>query len=255
MRTYDYILAMKEENQSMELDPFDDSDISSDESTDFDSPEKTSFVSRFVCKGCRGNQVRLSVKTLYLIFASSEAIIPSWILLPVDFQNPPRLSIRIDRDPEPSTSSKKQGFRVSIDPWKLVKLSREKALIAAEKARERLMKQKPTAEHDSLKPLPLETKSGPLMNTDRNLSNAGTGSTPLILKGRHPASPGSFSSPRRRFSGSPTMFSGIVASPKQKYRGNFDLKLTEVSRELENYISRQVLCSVIKKDGSEASPR
>ncbi|XP_059435907.1 protein S-acyltransferase 18 [Corylus avellana] len=225
MRTYDYILAMKEENQSMELDPFDDSDISSDESTDFDSPEKPSFVSRFVCKGRRGNQ------------------------------NPPRLSIRIDRDPEPSTSSKKQGFRVSIDPWKLVKLSREKALIAAEKARERLMKQKPTAEHDSLKPLPLETKSGPLMNTDRNLSNAGTGSTPLILKGRHPASPGSFSSPRRRFSGSPTMFSGIVASPKQKYRGNFDLKLTEVSRELENYISRQVLCSVIKKDGSEASPR
>ncbi|KAF5455497.1 hypothetical protein F2P56_025064 [Juglans regia] len=224
MRTYDYILAMKEENQSMELDTFNDSDFSSDESTDFDSPEKPSFVSRFICRGDKGNQ------------------------------NPPRLSIRIDRHPEPPTTSKKQGFHVSIDPWKLIKLSREKALMAAEKARQRL-KKKPLAEHDPLKPLPLETKSGPLMNTDRIVSNAGTGLTPLILKGRHPGSPGSFSSPRRRFSGSPTMFSGVVASPKHKYRSSFDLKLTEVSRELENYISRQVLCSVIKKDGSEASPR
>lgn len=165
------------------------------------------------------------------------------------------MSIRIDRDPDPSTFSKKQGFHVSIDPWKLIKLSREKALIAAGKARERLVKQKPVTEHDPLKPLPLETKCGPLMDTDRMMSNAGTGATPLILKGRHPGSPGSFTSPRRRFSGSPTMVSGIVPSPKHKYRSNFDLKLTEVSRELENYISRQVLCSVIKKDGSEASPR
>lgn len=225
IRTYDYILAMKEENQAMELDPFNYSDFSSDESTDFDSPEKPSFVSRFICRGYRRNQ------------------------------NPPRLSIRIDRDPEPSNLSKKQGFHVKIDPWKLIKLSREKALKAAEKAREKLMKQKPVMEPDSLKPLPLETKCGPLMNTDRIMSDPGTGSTPLISKVIHPVSPGTFSSPRRRFSGSSTMFSGIVASPKQKYRSNFDLKLTEVSRELENYISRQVLCSVIKKDGSEASPR
>lgn len=165
------------------------------------------------------------------------------------------MSIRIDRDPEPSNLSKKQGFHVKIDPWKLIKLSREKALKAAEKAREKLMKQKPVMEPDSLKPLPLETKCGPLMNTDRIMSDPGTGSTPLISKVIHPGSPGTFSSPRRRFSGSSTMFSGIVASPKQKYRSNFDLKLTEVSRELENYISRQVLCSVIKKDGSVASPR
>jgi palmitoyltransferase len=33
------------------------------------------------------------------------------------------------------------------------------------------------------------------------------------------------------------------------------LKLTEVSRELETYISRQVLCSVMKKDAQEASPK
>ncbi|CAB4271818.1 unnamed protein product [Prunus armeniaca] len=225
MRTYDYILAMKEESQSIEMDPFDDSDFSSDLSSDFDSPEKPSFISRFICRG-RGI---------------------------TQFQNTRRLSIRIDGDPQPSTSTVKQGFRVSIDPWRLIKLSKEKALIAAEKARERIVKQKPPTEEDSLKPLPLETKCGPL--TDKNTATAGSGLTPLISKGWMPGSPGRFPSPRRRFSGSPTMFSGIVPSPKQKYRNNFDLKLTEVSRELETYISRQVLCSVIKKDGTEASPR
>lgn len=57
IRTYDYIMAMKEENQSTELDPFDDSDFSSDESTEFDSPEKPTFVSRFICRGQGLNQV------------------------------------------------------------------------------------------------------------------------------------------------------------------------------------------------------
>lgn len=165
------------------------------------------------------------------------------------------MSIRIDGDPDPSPLTKKQGFHVSINPWKLIKLSRDKALLAAEKARERLMKQKPVLEHDPMHPLPLETKSGPIMYPDRNLSNTGSGSTPLISIGRVPGSPRRFSSPRRRFSVSPNRFSGVAPSPKQKYRSNFDLKLTEVSRELETYISRQVLCSVIKKDGCEASPR
>ncbi|KAH1073849.1 hypothetical protein J1N35_026177 [Gossypium stocksii] len=225
MRTYDYILAMKEENQ-FTVDPFDDSDVSSDDSSDFDSPEKATFLSRFICKGLRT-------------------------------QDPPRLSIRIDEDPKASTStSKKQGFHVSIDPWKLINLSRDKALLAADKARQRLMIQKPAVELDALKPLPLETKHGPLMNPERNMATSGTAATPLVSKGRIPGSPGRLSSPRRRFSGSPTMFSAMPSpSPKQKYRSNFDLKLTEVSRELETYISRQVLCSVIKKDESEASPR
>ncbi|GLT31769.1 hypothetical protein SLA2020_064790 [Shorea laevis] len=228
MRTYDYILAMKEENQ-FGSDPFDDSDSSSDESTDFDSPEKSTFMSKFICRGQRENQ------------------------------NNSRLSIRIDKDPEAeqreSLANKKQGFHVSINPWTLIKLSSEKALLAAEKARERLVKQKQVGELDSMKPLPLETKRGPLVNPDRNVDNPGSASTPLISKGRLQGSPGRLTSPRRRFSGSPTMFSNVVPSPKQKYRSNFDLKLTDVSRELETYISRQVLCSVIKKDGSEASPR
>lgn len=171
-----------------------------------------------------------------------------------EFQNTPKLSIRIDGESEPPTFTKKQAFRASIDPWKLISMSREKAKLAADKARERLMK-KEVMGGDSLKPLPLEIKSGPLLNSNRNVAGVGSGVTPLISMGRVPESPGRFSSPRRRFSSSPIMLSSSAATPKQKYRSNFDLKLTEVSRELETYISRQVLCSLLKKDGSEASPR
>lgn len=53
MRTYDYILAMKEESQFIIEESFDEdySDFSSDD--DFDSPEKKpTLVSRFVmCQG------------------------------------------------------------------------------------------------------------------------------------------------------------------------------------------------------------
>lgn len=66
IRTYDYILAMKEESQLMELDPFNDSESSSDESTDVDSPEKPTFVSRFICRGQGINQVTL--KHIFLSF-------------------------------------------------------------------------------------------------------------------------------------------------------------------------------------------
>ncbi|KAG9459931.1 hypothetical protein H6P81_004439 [Aristolochia fimbriata] len=54
MQTYDYILAMKEQSQSMEL--FDDSITSSDESTDFESPEKSTLVSQFICQGQKRDQ-------------------------------------------------------------------------------------------------------------------------------------------------------------------------------------------------------
>ncbi|XP_042476389.1 protein S-acyltransferase 18 [Macadamia integrifolia] len=221
MRTYDYILAMKEENQFVEGETFNYSDFSSDESSDSDFPERTTFMSRFICRKSKTSE------------------------------KPTKLSIRIDEGSEPSNLNKKPGYAASIDPWKLIKMSREKALIAAERARERLMKQKPAVEHESLKPLPSETKCGPLINQEKNIMGTGSGTTPLISKRWFPGSPRRFSSPRRRFSSSP----GAVASPKQKYRNNFDLKLTEVSNELETYISRQVLCSVLKKDGDEASPR
>jgi palmitoyltransferase len=149
-------------------------------------------------------------------------------------------------------------FHVSINPWKLVKLTREKALLAAEKARERLVRERPTRDHSSLRPLPGETKRGPLMNIDKSILNEGSESMPCIEKGKLHVSPVRLSSPRRRFSaGSPTVFSSsmVAASPQNKYRSSFDLKLAGVSRELETHISKQVLCSVISKDESEASPR
>lgn len=175
----------------------------------------------------------------------------------MSFQSSPRLSIKIERDTEPSPLINTKRFHVSINPWKLVKLTREKALLAAEKARERLMRERPMREHSSLRPLPLETKRGPLTNADKNIGNEGSGSTPFIAKGELHVSPLRLSSPRRRFSaGTPSVFSSsIIASPQNKYRSSFDLKLAGVSRELETHISRQVLCSVISKDGNEPSPR
>ena len=53
MRTYDYyILAMREKNQFTVMDPFDELDSSSDESSDFDSPEspRQTLISKFMCK-------------------------------------------------------------------------------------------------------------------------------------------------------------------------------------------------------------
>ncbi|XP_022956534.1 protein S-acyltransferase 18-like [Cucurbita moschata] len=244
MRTYDYILAMKEESQSIIEDPFDEdySDFSSDD--DFDSPEKTpTSVSRFGL--CQGGRVK---------------------------EDSTRLSIKIDANPQtPSTG--KQGLRISINPWKLITLSRDKALAAAEKAKEKLEKSK----QDYLKPLPLETKSGLLTDTITtstgncddidgrgswgNANSSCDGVLPKA-KGKIPSgSPESFSSPRRRSSSSLNTVPASVAwaasiSPKHnKYRRNFDLKLTQVSKELETYISRQVLCSIIKKEESVASPR
>ncbi|GFP93637.1 protein s-acyltransferase 18 [Phtheirospermum japonicum] len=234
--TYDYILAMKEASFSMELEStFEDSssDFSSsddddyDTTIDLDSPQKpASFISRIICK-------------------DGETL-----------QNPQKLAIRIDGE----KNEKPSGFRASIDPWKLINLSREKVLIAADKAREKLaVKHKETTSDDSMKPLPLETRSGPLiMKPDKDLTaSKGLDLTPAaaITKGVMV-----LSSPRRRLSCSPTIHqqqqANVVPSPKQsRYRSDFDLKLTQVSRELETYISKQVLCSVLKNEGREASPR
>lgn len=256
MRTYDYILAMREENQITEADPFDELDSSSDESSDFDSPERPrqTFISKFMCR--KTNEVRKKEKkkkeAFFLFFVA--AFSKDYIY--VYKQNEQRLSIKIEGDdgvaPSSTLISKKPGLHVSINPWKLITLSSEKALQAAEKAKERLRKAKPVSEEDSIKPLPLETKFGLMLDQENSKSVLLQPSTSAAVKLQ--VSPGRFSSPRRRFSGSSSS-SAAVPSPKQKYRSNFDLKLTEVSRELESYISRQVLCSVIKQDGSEASPR
>lgn len=54
MRTYDYILAMRVAGTA--FDPFENSD--SDESIDFDSPEKPSFLSSVFCRKDELNEVR-----------------------------------------------------------------------------------------------------------------------------------------------------------------------------------------------------
>ncbi|GJM87625.1 hypothetical protein PR202_ga03599 [Eleusine coracana subsp. coracana] len=200
MRTYDYILAMREAAQA--FDPFEDSD--SDESIECDSPERPSFLTRMFC---RKNEENESAQ---------------------------KLSIRIESDH--SDASKRKGD-IQINPWRLIKMSKEKAMEAAERARERIRQKLPTS---PMKPLPLETKRGPL-NQERRHITTGKEIVPVFTKSWLSGSPTArITSPRRRFSGSP--------SPKpQRYRSNFDLKLAEVSRELETHISKQVLCSVVMK--------
>ncbi|KAH9605279.1 hypothetical protein KSS87_022116, partial [Heliosperma pusillum] len=192
MRTYDYIVAMKEAHQFNVSNPFSDSDFSSDDDiSEPDSPTRPIIMS------------------------------------------PERIAVRIDTE---SGLTSNQSFRPSIDPWKLIQMSKEKAFMAKEKAKEKVAKEKQTVEHESLNPLPLEMKRGPLVLPERDLNI-----TPLLPK---PSFPGRLSSPRRRFSG----------SPNQKFRNKFDLKITEVSSDLESYISRQVLCTVLR-DESQPSPR
>uniref|UniRef100_A0A0D9XYC0 S-acyltransferase n=1 Tax=Leersia perrieri TaxID=77586 RepID=A0A0D9XYC0_9ORYZ len=148
-----------------------------------------------------------------------------------------KLSIRIENEPSNGTKRKDD---IQINPWTLIKMSKEKAMAAAERARERIRNKLPSRTTSPMKPLPVETKRGPL-NPERKHIMTGKEIVPVFTKSWLSGSPTArLSSPRRRFSGSP--------SPKpQRHRSNFDLRLTEVSRELESHISKQVLCSVVLK--------
>ncbi|XP_018460574.1 protein S-acyltransferase 18 isoform X1 [Raphanus sativus] len=97
MRTYDYTLAMREENQFTVMDHFDELDLSSDESSVFDSPERPrqTLISKFMYKKANEKQQRLT-------------------------------SIKIEGDGRSTSSmliNKKPGFYGSIDLWKLITLS------------------------------------------------------------------------------------------------------------------------------------
>ncbi|CAA6668875.1 unnamed protein product [Spirodela intermedia] len=220
MRTYDYILAMRQQTQL--ADPFDDLDSSDDDddddSVDFDTADRPSLASRCLCDERKPKQE--STMT----------------------------AIRVDGRPNPEKTSD-----FSIDPWKLIKMSRDKALAAADKARERMKREKPLETAPSPpKPLPSEMKKGPSLSLERSRAMALTEVPAVIPKPCWmPGSPGGrFLSPRRRFSGSPSQ-------KQQRYRSNFDLKLSEISSELETYISRQVVCSVLRRseeDGAATSP-
>lgn len=58
MRTYDYILAMREANRFSALDPLNDSDFSSDDCSEPSSPVKPTVLSQIMCKGQRKNLVK-----------------------------------------------------------------------------------------------------------------------------------------------------------------------------------------------------
>jgi len=79
MRTYDYILAMKEQNQFAGLESVNDSDFSSDDSSEHNSPE--SSMSKFLCKEHRANGVRCIQPLLYSVIMRSHAFLNLLILL------------------------------------------------------------------------------------------------------------------------------------------------------------------------------
>lgn len=118
------------------------------------------------------------------------------------------------------------------------------------------MMQKAILKREPLKPLPLETKNGLPMKFDDNIGSTmgKVGLTSPVSKEMLPRSPAQFSSPRQRVSCSSTLPPARMEEAESRYRSNFDLQLTSVSKELESYISRQVLCSVLRKGGIETSP-
>ena len=125
-------------------------------------------------------------------------------------QSARKLSIRIESD-KMDASGRKDN--IQINPWTLIKMSKEKAMAAAEHARERIRQKLPTS---PMKPLPVETKRGPL-NPERKHITTGKEIVPAFTKSWLSGSPTAvrISSPRRRFSGS--------SSPKpQRYRSDFD---------------------------------
>lgn len=173
IKTYDYILAMREKRER-EVDLFQDSsDSEMEEITDTVALER-----------------RHSIITI-------QETQPTIVQLPPIAKN-----------------------KVGINPWRLLNLSKEKLLLAAHNAREKIT----TTDNAGLKIGPLEEINSTLADFQ-----------PQTLV----AQPNwQISSPRRRFSGS--------------LSNNFDLnKLTDVSRELETHIethiSRHLLCSVLNQ--------
>ncbi|KAL8138273.1 hypothetical protein V2J09_004274 [Rumex salicifolius] len=132
LRTYEYILAMKDNSKFHELD---ESDWSSDDSFEFEeSPTRPIAVaSKFVCSGEDPNQ------------------------------SPGRLTIKIDPEAEAANSNKRQN----LSPWRLLKMSQSRALEVADRAKEMLVNQKTPIRNVSLYPMPFEMKNGPMMiNSD-----------------------------------------------------------------------------------------
>lgn len=292
IRTYDYILAMREECNTEDF--LDESDLSepssptsSEESFGSASP-KSNFLTRFKC------------------------------LYKEDSIESRRLSLGHDLESNLPKSPKQ--LKTSISAWRLIKLTTEEALKAAERARGRssVFKQfKSSSIVDSgaftdstdtnnsrvstkpgdtivntknelktssdgpplLLPMPLERKCGPSISASY-VAPAAAGdmeSMPLLMRNL-PKSKTRFA-PRRQVRvdysypppSSPVFSFTSIASPRLpsstlsldtsnmspgplNYRTNFDPKLSQVSIELETYISKQVVDSVFTKSRDEGSP-
>lgn len=304
IRTYDYILAMREECNSEDF--LDESDLStpssparSEESFGSDSP-KPNFLARFKC--------------LYKASALHQE----------DSKESRRLSLGHDLESALPQSPKQR--KTSISAWRLIKLTTDEALKAAERARARssVFKQfksssiddsgeftdstdtntkistnqgdntvntksselKPSSEEPPLLlPMPLERKCGPSIRASY-VAPAAAGdmeAMPLLMQNL-PKSKTRFT-PRRqikvdsssRSASSPVLTFTSIASPRLPcstlsidsassksqsfkspqslhYRTNFDPNLTQVSIELETYISKQVVDSLFMQNRDAGSP-
>ncbi|KAH9322339.1 hypothetical protein KI387_016978 [Taxus chinensis] len=294
IRTYDYILAMREECNAE--DCLDESDIlsipsspaSSVESFD-DNHEKLNFFAKFSCLA--KHQENCEETKGFSLKHDLKSELPK-------IRNP---------------------ANVNIDPWILIKLTKDEALKAAERARERssMFKRPSVTETDIvgyarnadtssrstakegqseciniksdlkpspalLMPMPQERKRGPSINASYVAPPAAgeMESMPLLMQ--------NLSKPKNRFgqgrqhkadsytSLSLPVFSSTstIASPTQgrgaysatskslsftsplalHHKTNFDLGLTEVSTQLETYISKQVVSSLFRQTREEGSP-
>ncbi|KAF3502481.1 hypothetical protein F2Q69_00040867 [Brassica cretica] len=88
---------MKETNQFTVMDPFDELDSSSDESSDFDSPEspRQSLISKFMCKKADEMNTETLYQCIHLFYSK---------IIFCCRRNQQRLSIKIEEDGR-STSS------------------------------------------------------------------------------------------------------------------------------------------------------
>ncbi|GLJ30955.1 hypothetical protein SUGI_0617590 [Cryptomeria japonica] len=266
IRTYDYILTMREECSTEDF--LDESDIlstpsspaSSVESFD-DNHEKSNFFAKFSCLSKHQKHCE---------------------------------ETRLKHDLESEVPKTQKPANANINPWRLIKLTKNEVVKASERSRERssMFKSNSSSEEYGdqsetaninnkalLMPLPQERKCGPAINASYvALPAAGEmEAMPLLMqnlnlpkRGRHRTS----ASDSYTSLSLPVFSSTSIASPRLPcardrvtskslsfttplllhHRTNFDLGITEVSAQLETYISKQVVSSLFRQSREDGSP-
>jgi palmitoyltransferase ZDHHC1/11 len=232
MRTYDYILAMREAGKEA-FDPFEDSD--SDESIDFDSPERPSFMSRTFCRKDEGNEVRkdkfasvlqryqyhwltfLLTKLIWNMTECSEAVDQDWEWSSYwcfEEGEHPDQPMDVDKDEQGEGNG---------SCWTC---SWENQAEAANVAYET------TATRDKARPIEPGAEAHYYWEGDRASIHQELAVRVPYSKDLQPQE-------------------AILRFTVAKARSKFDMRLAEVSRELDTHISKQVLCSVVMKGVEE----